>query len=628
MAEVKVKLPDGRIGTIPQENLEEAKKRGATLVEETPSIDQKAVTAGKSLIDNALETGEDLARGGLEGVTFGGSAEVLGGINALGSLATGQAKSTDELVNLYKKYRDIEDEKNRVSKQRSPYLYGGAEIGGGILSSLGTGGVAAEAALAKGLGSVGMKQAMKAGGGLLSKEAGKEIAKQGLASAVTAAPYGALQGALSGEGSLIGATPKEEEKLKSDAISGALSGGVIGAGIGATGALISGAKNAISDAATEYLNKYKNSQYADQRQLAQAYEMGKTGKDPFKDSQLIGKELPEGPLLGSSERAAKEVFDPIMQVDSTIGAKYGQALESYKDPINLRPDLKESLKQFADEGILENGSARGLDDLKKRLFDFSSKYEISDPQKAYNLRQLAKQLREAIADQVPGYREASKELLEFRKPIIDRILGKDAPEDLVERSFTNNKEGKLELFDQIQKMVEAASQPGTANKETRMAYSKFLDNLPQVSEDIGKKYPQLKGVLDPQKIQNTVQKGSDLYNTVRLLRGERISSGPSISESIVKPLQAIGGSEYGLKTVYYAGKADKFLGDTVNKINKMGDVELTKLADKLPEPIKSSVLKAVGNKDEASKNAIRFLIAQNPEYRKLITQEDIAGSEK
>lgn len=252
---VKVYTPEGELKKVEREQLSDALSHGFKLAEEDPTEKPKKsllgsglaatakgiISAAPSVFQTLAETGEDVARLGAQGATFGFSDE------ALAALQAGKESLTSEksLADLYEDYKKIEEEKLKKSRERSPVLGTVAEFGGAVLPGIAatalTGGAAAPA---------------------VAPSLGRALGK----AALTGAASGALAGAGASEGSVLGDVEfdpskgvvygEKAEKFAKDVLGGAASGAVIApmfeGGIRALGKAAGGIKKGVKGLADKH----------------------------------------------------------------------------------------------------------------------------------------------------------------------------------------------------------------------------------------------------------------------------------------------------------------------------------------------------------------------------------------
>lgn len=207
----------------------------------------------------------EAARMGAKGATFGFSDELLGGLQAVGDVASSE-KSLSDLPTLYRAYQKAEEAKQKDISERHPLKSMGLELGAGML----TGGA---------LASLGKKAAAAAAPSLLSK-------LSALSGAQKAAALGGAQAAGLSEHSL-----DDPGKLARDIATG----GALGYGVGKT-----------IDIAKGIGSKLGQSDIG--QKTAQAYESSK--------ARGLGYLAPEteqqvqSQLVGTAEQAAESLMAP------------------------------------------------------------------------------------------------------------------------------------------------------------------------------------------------------------------------------------------------------------------------------------------------------------------------------
>lgn len=198
-----------------------------TAPKDTPP--EKIQQAAQELVKQQYTSGGALVRGAAQGITFGFGDEIYGGIKGLGSVLSG-----NDFVSAYQKARDEQRAANQLSNEAHPNMYFAGELGGGIATSLGAGG------LARGVVGIGSKILPRAVG---ATEATTAATNTGAATARNLALRGAAEGGAYGFGTSEG----DLENQLSDAGTSALAGGVIGAALPkvtqAGGAVLGGLRN-------------------------------------------------------------------------------------------------------------------------------------------------------------------------------------------------------------------------------------------------------------------------------------------------------------------------------------------------------------------------------------------------
>lgn len=219
--------------------------------EPTPSsnTEQPTRTPNTSMLEAALS-------GGAEGLTLGFDDELVGaggaGVDLASDIGSGSELSLDKLLNSYRTSRDRRREQKAQQTADRPGIMLAANIAGGVLPMLFTGGTGALAAGAKALAPTTLKGMALLGGAAgagtsqadltkgevdqfaldtgigagLGTVLGKLAPKAGTVPLKT----GALGAGIGGASALL-----DEEATGEDVLNRALSGGLIGAGVGVAG---------------------------------------------------------------------------------------------------------------------------------------------------------------------------------------------------------------------------------------------------------------------------------------------------------------------------------------------------------------------------------------------------------
>jgi len=95
--------------------------------EQESSVSPLENASSSSMPTNIPQIGrlEASLRGGLQGASFGLSDEVIGGLRTAGAKLWGQE---DSITDLYRKYRDIERQREATAAEQEPLLYHGADV--------------------------------------------------------------------------------------------------------------------------------------------------------------------------------------------------------------------------------------------------------------------------------------------------------------------------------------------------------------------------------------------------------------------------------------------------------------------------------------------------------------------
>lgn len=193
---------------------------------------------------------EAVARGGLQGVTFGTADEIGGALNALFS----DRQSGEGAMDHYRRERDKIRTANDAAQASHPWLYGAGEVVGGIAPALASGGASAAA---EGAGA--------AAEGVSALKAGWTAAKAG-------AGYGALSGLGTSKADLT--QGDNVPNALYDTLKGAGFGAVTGGVLGTAGQAISNKLSGAADARVKsiYDGATRKTTPADQPRIASAFD--------------------------------------------------------------------------------------------------------------------------------------------------------------------------------------------------------------------------------------------------------------------------------------------------------------------------------------------------------------------
>lgn len=154
-----------------------------------------------SVLKDVHEGTKAAARGGLQGLSYGTSDEIIGGLKGLRDAMGEKKLSFDDIKKFYIKHRDEEREENKKAEEAHPYLYKGAELAAGLAAPGGAllhGAKEASTAAKLGrmaLGGAGLGAAAGAGYSNAAPNTGEFAKDVGLGAAAGVLPGVALGGA-------------------------------------------------------------------------------------------------------------------------------------------------------------------------------------------------------------------------------------------------------------------------------------------------------------------------------------------------------------------------------------------------------------------------------------------------
>lgn len=558
--------------------------------------------SGKVVEDSGSNL-EDIVRGTTQGASFGFADELTGVLESALSDKT------------YEQARDESRAAYKASQERSPWLYGGAELAGGIASSVipGVGGISKIPAIAN-----------LAKMGVLGK---------GAALATEGAALGGLYGA--GASNAEEASGVAKDVLQGTA-TGAIAAPVVGGAINLAGKGLTAAGRGI-EKTKDYLDKLP---YV--KTLKTSREIAKeTGTIPL---DLESRRNIKSIVKGDADYVANELIDISRDIDKAIGdnlekaAKAGVKIEATPELLNSINDaskiLPESTQQILSEIMTKDASnlgglmgsppqSRGINpstlnqlriDLRNRSYDFDPNGKIDK----IKLKQIYDSLNNE-ADVVLGnmsdeYGKAYKGLNElsfsFKKNTSD-ILG-NKPEEM---SKELNK-----LFGKGVKGTEQGQEAygKLANLKTYLDKTKALHAEDDVLER-----------LNPEELNDVITKAANWGTTANKFTESVFGGDKSILANLVGGAGRIGeisagvsglaerkGGEIYQKTL---GRLSRTTGPELEKFIGTLQTKFPKVADKYNVYI-DRLTQAISNGDQAARNAVLFTLLQQSDIRDSISQ--------
>lgn len=594
----------------------------------------------KDIYSENVETMKDVRKGMLSGASFGGADEAQGALAAVAGKATGEQGSLPEL---YRKYQKMQEQKQKAAKERSPYAYGGGEIGGAIASALATGGLGIEAGLAKQMGSVGVKEALKQGGKLA---AAKEMGKRALATGTEAAVAGGLQGGLSSEKTL-----EDASELAKDVVSGATFGAAAGAALRGASDTLPMVADTVGEFGMKVAKKpigFMSKERADQ--------MEEVWNRVRNDQPIEYEDLR---LAGELEGIEDSILQKFAQARQTLGNKLGAAYKLAESE-GRRVDLGSALEQASGrfQAYAKNSPALGFDNIPEYKKLIEKIYMIKDsklsplqarqlsqevgalaaklknPQMSEIAQNFSQSVRQSLEQAVPEAATLSKQYHQFNKFGLETLAGKGRVNPLDVSGF--NAIDKMDERQAVQWLLRRITTPGVPQEEVSNALHYMKKNLSALEQQSPGVFDAL-GIKNIDELDEMFKDKSKLYSIANVMSsaaasrgGEPIAKNPvawlaqGISPILTKGLYA------GTKV---AAKGTNKLVNFGRDILALPDEQLGNVAQGLIQSDKKGAqaagqfLKdAVQSKDVASRNAALFVIQQNPQYRNLV-KEMIYGAE-
>jgi len=625
MNKVRVKLPSGKTGSIPEESLPDALKKGAVRLDEntpvgssTMAMPQEDYTTMDSIKDGAV----DASRGLAQGMTMGFSDELTAGMRALLNKKKEQSLKDAYNANLQEERTALHE-----SSERSPWVYGASDIAGSVLPAIASGG----ASLLPLAGKESLRQVLKRGGAkALTSELGTIAAGSGAAGGVEALGRS--------EGTTNDAIAKD---VMGGIALGAVAGPTFKAGSDLMGVGVQQAKGLLGGG-----DPTKQAPFV--AQVGKAFQQGKEGKN-------ISEALIDQERIGAEQIGhVKDIAGRFRTAEDKIAQEGKDMLEmasvDKKNFINIRPDVDEIAASV--EGLVRSqphlGSLKEIKQLRDRL---SKVYSVVSPQEAVNLQkdiakiasrstnqevkavanELADRLEKQVDEVVPGLKQTNQALNDFKYAGSETITSKGLPREM--RANVGPGVTEEKLGESITDLLSNLRTPGNSKADSVRTFAELKRQL----EIYNNKYPgKLEKLgIDIDDLENAiVDKADEFAITRQALGSEPRGAGlaRSATTGLIGSLAAAGrGKIVGAANI--AGGITKKVAESAPAktsqflYQKSGD-QLRGLADKLmnsnnsqAQYVAQSLVKALDDKNMIAKNAALFNILQNPELRDMIKDD-------
>lgn len=400
-----------------------------------------------NILSDAGRTVLDGTRGGVQGLTLGGSDEIVGGIQSIGDYLTDPKVKT--LFETARKHQKESEAANDAARERSPLLYNAANIVGSIPAAL----------LASKSGNEGQAGSQLA-------QAGKQLTKAG--------SIGSIAGMLSSHGDMD--NKENMVRLGKDTAEGAGIGllgeaGAIGAGAG------------VSKSKDIFRNLSKKYDFPEQLEAAvsRGYNEGK-GYVSKPDRQEI---------LEGTKKLAKDVTEGIEKGESFAGEKYNEVISSDKIPATLKSG---PLKTFTDlQAALELPSYQTIPSVKATKADIQA--AIDGTATLQDLKNLEKNLSEIPASSDVTYAYIRKAIEDIDTTIMDRL---EIAYPNINKTFRQSKELAEAGTNKVPEEL-SETKISNAAKPTEKKYTSLKDIIQNSGGDFSTARPRLEILQNLQK---------------------------------------------------------------------------------------------------------------------------------
>lgn len=556
---------------------------------------------------------KDLGLGATQGATLGFADEIGAGLQTMGQVAQGQVTPEQSLVDQYYKNKESINKNFKEAEERSPYLYGGGEIGGSILSGI----------IASPLG--GVAAAKNAG-------IGAKIA----ADAVRGLAPGALQAIGSSENKALG-KDANLVGLGTEALGGAATGGIIGATAGAALHGLPALKGAWDDKVASAVKKF-GEETPTLAQSSAAYELGKQGLSLGKQSVRMGVDK-------AVEGENKAILKNILDTDQMLGSRVSDSLnKATRDGvnINLRNEIQSGIADFMGEAYVNKLFAlnpkantayqkmflqgKDLNPVEMKTFidgldgmidglkgsnDLSSRVLTNQ---MMNLRKVASDKLKAF---VPEYKNAATAFANWRQQVPATILAGNVPVELTDTMIGAARDFQEPLYKSIQKMTSEMRKPILSGEKAQgLKFTQLQDKL----KELEKMNPEAAAKLMSDKLPGKIKSTADMQAMVDAMRGKDKDLPRS---NIVSQIwdKTVGGG-----LVQQANRAGRIAHGTSKLSQKAFNLgrdavaQVGEAATAIPglKSIGESLVKSQELQNEAMKNAALFALVQSADGRNLL----------
>ena len=548
-------------------------------------------------IEEEPSTGMDVLRGAAQGLTFGFSDEALAALKAATEVA-GTEKTLKDLPSLYRQYQQLEQEKIKEAKERSPIAFGAAEIAGGLAPALFTGGGTAAATAARGfLPAVGR-------------------------GALTGAKYGAIAAAGTTEAPI-----EETGEFAKEVGKGVLFGGTLGGVLGGVGDIARKLKPDVEDITSL-------------RQAKAAYEEGKAGRgfagEKARDIRLkkegaTAVEL-EKNILDTREVLGKKIDDVLLEAEqagktiktdpASLGAASDMMTLLESKPRLFGKEESENIFKMVQKLESDSLSPKEANDLRRVIKDKIFKIgDKADVETSETLNRFKDALQSKLND-IDGFVKANEDYTQFLRSTAETIFGKGKPVEVLEGYLSEVAKPKEKLFTELQNILKRSQAPGSRGDVERMTLINLQENLAKMEAE---RPGYLKSIgFDPENFLSTIKKEADISTVRQVLGGYEPQTGT---------IKEMGGFITPRATMYSAAeKAGRLVGAAketapvrlASKVYSAAEPKLRKMSEAL---MKNEATKRFGENLATSldkpggvaRRAVLFTILQSPDARKAIS---------
>lgn len=610
----------------------------------------------------------DFAKGAIQGVTLGGADELTAAAVAAYKKLN-PSTSEEEASSFGDLYRQKQQEIQRgfeESQERSPWLYTGGQVVGGITSGSALGGL-----LGVGKAATSAKPLMD-----IVKNEGKlkaltELGIRGAKTYKEALPIIATEAALSSEKG--GLTSIDEAKqLGEDILGGAAF--ALPATVGLQ-AVTDAALPALRGTAQNIKGRAQDI-VADTpllRQMKVAYGYGTEGINPKAQTKTLATDLGNIGLTGLDDARTYKLRDEILGVQKKLGQGVGSSLENNPTLVNIDPQIKETLKNI--EGIvaqhpdlMENARAQQifrriaegqtelpatdakgiLDDIDTYIKRFTGSRTLTRAEEGVlkTLYEARKSFSNTLKIQIPEYAIANKRFAEFMKLVPESLIGNTIfdemgnPVQISRKFFGEMNDSDKALFNEIKKLMQGTTREGSATQPIRERFVNAIKGLKTFEQREADRLA--RGEISEmafnrpaREIEEQIKKFSD--DAVTRGAVDALEPHTGVATTLAKTLTGTGetGRAMSLSAANVAGRVTRKISSSttqnpVSKVVKNVYTAPNETVLALSQKLKASptlqkygqaLEDALNSPDSNRRNQVLFTIMQNPNARAFVNEE-------
>lgn len=643
------------------------------------SIAAPLVSAGGSVAPSLIDAGIDTARGVGQGLVMGAADEIGGALSALVerpvSYAIDKLQGVPEdmaglsddsnLLDRYRKSQQDIQKELEMSQERSPWLYTGGQIAGGVTS-----GGAISGALGIGKAAPGAAKLAD-----IARNQGKlaALGELGLRGAKTygqALPLMLAEGALSSKEGGLTSIP-EAEQLGEDVIGSALFGLPAVFGMQAVSDVAAPMASASAGAVKQKLQGIVEDTPL-LRQMKVSYGYGTQGINPKSQAATLSTDLGAANNITQldNERTSK-LLDEVYAARDKIGAGVSDSLskaEAAGKLVDIGQDAKQALSQVqvlaskypeistntrasqifdkiasGNDKVTPTEAKDLIDYMDAYIGKFKSATNITPAEEGIlaNLYENRTKFSNTLKVAIPEYGQASERYSQFMKLVPETITAGARPVGIKDEFFGTMNNQDQRLFDQLKKLNQGTTREGSATQPVRESFVNTVKGLKTFEQQEAERFA--KGQISDsafkrtaREIEEEIKRNSD--DAVARGSMDALSPHTGVATTFAKVLTGTGetGRAMSLSSANIAGRLSSKIGQSgqnnpiskvISSIYRAPQETTLALSQKLKtvpglEKYGKSLEEALNSSDSNRRNQVLFTIMQNPQARMFVNDEE------